>query len=67
MSRQLYLVPWRGVTRFQRFRVRLLSRVTIKETGAKTSSEFHVPVLTKTYTIGSIVSTYIYIFSVCIQ
>jgi len=55
------------VTRFQRFRVRLLSRVTIIETSAKTSSGFHVPDRTNTYTIGSIVSTYIYIFSVCIQ
>jgi hypothetical protein len=35
MSRQLYLVPWRGVTRFQEFLVGLLSHGTIIKAGAK--------------------------------
>jgi hypothetical protein len=43
MSRQLYLVPWRGVTRFQEFRVGLLSYVTNSDRGANSSSGFHVP------------------------
>jgi hypothetical protein len=41
MSRRLYLVPWRGNTRFQEFRVGLLSHGTIIEAGVKVI--FRVP------------------------
>ena len=60
MSRRLYLVPWRGVTRFQEFRVGLLSHGTIIEAGAKVI--FRIPCAS--------LDQYLYywsIVSICIQ
>jgi hypothetical protein len=60
MSRQLYLVPWRGVTRF-------LPHGTIIEAGAKVIFQISCASLDQDLCDWSIVSIYIDIFSVCIQ
>ena len=67
MSRRLYLVPCRGVTRFQEFRVGLLSHGTIIEAGAKVIFRIPCASLDQYLFYWSIVSTYIDISSVCLQ
>jgi len=67
MSQRLYLVPWRGVTRFQESRVGSLSHGTIIETDAKVIFRIPCASLDQYLYYWSIVSIYIDIFSVCIQ
>jgi len=67
ISRQLYLVPWKGETRFQEFCVGLLPHGTIIEAGAKEIFQISCASLDQDLCDWSIVSTYIDIFSVCIQ
>ena len=67
MSRQLYLVPWRGETRFQEFCVGLLPHETIIEADAKVIFQISCASLDQDLCDWSIVSIYIDIFSVCIQ
>jgi hypothetical protein len=65
MSRQLYLVPWRGVTRFQEFCVGLLPHGTIIEAGAKVIFQISCASLDQDLCDWSIVSP-ISIFSVSV-